>query len=193
MLYIRVEINTASQPFGRKLMQKTIKPLRRRARTCSLALAMLCGVLAQPLAQANVYLCTNAAGGRELTDSYKPGCKQLDVPGTIAAPPRRTGGGSSGGARVAAPVSTPADFPKVDNAQQRARDNDRREILNDELRSEEGRLAQLKAEYKNGAPDRSESERNIAKYQERVANMRDNIARAEKNVEALKREISTIR
>jgi chromosome segregation ATPase len=172
-------------------MDRTMKPPRPVTRTLPLALAALCGVLAAPLAQANVYLCTNAAGGRELTDSYKPGCKQLDVPGTIAAPARRTGGG--GGTRVAAPVSTPTDFPKVDNAQQRARDNDRREILNDELRSEEGKLAQLKSEYKNGTPDRSESERNIAKYQERVTNMRDNIARAEKNVEALKREIANIR
>ena len=90
-------------------------------------------------------------------------------------------------------MTTPADFPKVDNAVQKARDSDRREILNDELRSEEARLAQLRAEYKNGAPERTDSERSGTKYQERVANMRDNVGRAEKNVEALKREISNIR
>ncbi len=170
-------------------MQKTTMPRRPGLRPASLALAMLCGLLVQPLAQADVFLCVSASGSKELTDRYKPGCKQLDVPGTIAAPAPRARSGRS----VAAPVSTPADFPKVDNAQQKARDSDRREILNDELRSEESRLAQLKAEYKNGAPDRTESERSGTKYQERVTGMRDNIARAEKNVEALKREISNIR
>ncbi len=156
-----------------------------------LALAMLCGVLVQPLARADVFLCVSASGAKELTDRYKPGCKQLDVPGTIAAPASTPRARSS--TRVASPVSTPADFPKVDNAVQKARDSDRREILNDELRSEEARLAQLRADYKNGAPERTESERSGTKYQERVANMRDNVARAEKNVEALKREIANIR
>ena len=170
-------------------MEKTTTPRRPGMRPTLLALAMLGALLVQPLAQANVYLCVSASGSRELTDSYRPGCKQLDVPGTIAAPAPR----ARAATRVAAPVSTPADFPKVDNAVQKARDSDRREILNDELRSEEARLAQLKAEYKNGTPDRTESERSGTKYQERVANIRDNVARTEKNVEALKREISNIR
>ena len=170
-------------------MEKTNTPRRQGMRPTSLALAMLCALLVQPAAQANVFLCVSASGGKELTDRYKPGCKQLDVPGMIAAPAPR----ARAATRVATPVSTPADFPKVDNAQQKARDSDRREILNDELRSEETRLAQLKAEYKNGAPERTESERSGTRYQERVANMRDNIGRAEKNVDALKREISNIR
>ena len=171
-------------------MEKTTTR-RRGMRPPLLALAMLGALLVQPPAQADVFLCVSAAGAKELTDRYKPGCKQLDVPGTIAAPASAPRARSS--TRIANPVTTPADFPKVDNAVQKARDSDRREILNDELRSEEARLAQLRAEYKNGAPERTDNERSGTKYQERVANMRDNVARAEKNVEALKREISNIR
>jgi hypothetical protein len=172
-------------------MDITTIPRRHRARTTLLALAMLGGVLAQPMAQARgVFLCVSASGGKELTDTYRPGCKVVDVPGTIAAPPSR---GGRAAARVAAPVTTPGDFPKVDNAQQKARDSDRREILNDELRAEEARLAQLRAEFKNGEPERSGSERNFAKYQERVTSMREGVSRSEKNVEALRREISNIR
>jgi septal ring factor EnvC (AmiA/AmiB activator) len=135
-----------------------------------------------------VFLCVSASGGKELTDTYKPGCKTLEVPGAIPAPAAR--GKSS---RAAAPAAAPADFPKVGNAQQKARDNDRREILSEELRSEQAKLDQLRAEFKNGEPDRNGNERNYAKYQERVAQMRDNIARSEKNIEALQREIASIK
>jgi hypothetical protein len=61
------------------------------------------------------------------------------------------------------------------------------------LRSEEKKLAELRGEYKNGEPDRLGNERNYAKYQERVAQLKDNIGRAEKNVDALKREIANIK
>lgn len=87
----------------------------------------------------------------------------------------------------------PADFPKVNTSQQKARDDDRRGILTDELRDEEKKLADLRRDFNNGEPERQGGERNYAKYQERVAQMKDNIGRAEKNVDALKREIANIR
>ncbi|MFM9437221.1 hypothetical protein ACFDR9_004308 [Janthinobacterium sp. CG_23.3] len=105
-------------------------------------------------------------------------------------PPPRAGGGA---AAPAPTMSTPADFPKVDSGAQKARDNDRRQILLDELRAEEQKLAALKLEYNGGEPERHGNERNYAKYLERVAQMKDNVGRAEKNVEALKREIANIR
>lgn len=161
--------------------------------TRKLALALLCGALAQAPAQAQngIYLCVDANGGRILTDSYKPGCKTLDLPGAIAAPqaPRKAGAARA----PSAPVSTPTDFPKVDNAQQKARDNDRREILNEELRIEERKLAEQRKEFNGGEPERQGNERNYAKYQERVELMRDSIGRTEKNIEALKREIANIK
>ena len=142
-----------------------------------------------------IYLCVSPDGRRELTDTNRAGCKEINVPGAIAAPPRRDGPArsASNSAAPKAPVTTPSDFPKVDNAQQKARDNDRRDILNDELRNEERKLAGLRSEFNNGEPERHGDERNYAKYQERVAQMRDSISRAEKNIAALRREIATIK
>ena len=146
---------------------------------------------AAPMAAAQIFLCVDKDGRRELTDNQRPGCRELDVPGSIAAPVARKGPSSA--RTPAAPAVTPTDFPRVDNAQQKARDDDRRAILSDELRTEERRLAELRREFNGGEPERQGNEKNYAKYQARVAEMRDNIFRAEKNVEALKREIGNIR
>lgn len=99
---------------------------------------------------------------------------------------------------VAAPSWRPVNraagaFPKVDGAEQRARDLDRRQILQDELRSEEQKLAAQRLEFNEGQPERQGNERNYAKYQERAAQLKENINRTQQNVEALKREIANIR
>ena len=77
-------------------------------------------------------------------------------------------------------------------ARRRARDSDARRILTDELKREEDRLVQLQAEFNNGEPERRGDERNYAKYQERVAEMKATIARKEGDIAALKREIAKL-
>lgn len=169
-------------------------------------LLALAAALSHPAARADgaVYKCVDAAGRVEFTDINKPGCKALDLPGYVPAPRAPTGGPVAGAPATARPVlarpaanaaSNPSagGFPRVDGAAQRARDADRRDILNDELRTEQGKLAGLKRDFNNGEPERQGNEKNYAKYQERVATMRDDISRSEKNVEALQRELSTIR
>jgi hypothetical protein len=137
-----------------------------------------------------IYLCTDAEGRKELTDSRKgSNCKALDLPNPSIAAPRE--GGRKG--TPAAPAVAPANFPKVDTNEQKARDSDRRAILTEELNTENKKLAELRKEYNNGEPERHGDERNFVKYQERVAAMKDNIARSEKNVEALQREIANIK
>ena len=91
-----------------------------------------------------------------------------------------------------APASRPGDA-KVDPADQKARDSDARRILEAELKREEERLGELQKEYNNGEPERRGDERNYAKYQERVAALKDDISRTEKNIEALKREIGNLK
>ncbi len=165
----------------------------------ALAAGMMFGGAAQ--AQTTVYKCTDAQGRVEFTDTNKKGCKALDLPGYIPAPPPRAAvpapapaartNSPAGNAAAAAP--SPSDFPRVDTSQQRARDNDRREILNEELRAEEQKLAEQRREFNNGEPPRNGNERNYAKYQERVGQMREDIGRTERNIEALRREIGSIR
>jgi hypothetical protein len=184
MLYIRADSILNAHPRDPMLMLMTSRlpvPL--------LLLSLLAGFGAcAHAAETIIYKCVDEAGRVEFTDTNKRGCKVLDIPGTIPAPRR-----AEARARAAMPAAAPSDFPKVDNAQQRARDDDRREILNDELRSEEKKLAELRREFNNGEPERQGNERNYVKYQERVAQLKDNIGRAEKNIDALKREIANIR
>jgi hypothetical protein len=160
--------------------------------TLLLLLAALCGGT-RARADTTIYKCVDEGGRIEFTDTRRNGCKALDLPSTIPAPAQHRAAGPSGAAHPAAAASAPADFPKVNGAQQKARDDDRREILNDELRNEEKKLADLRREFNGGEPERNGNERNFAKYQERVVQMKDNIGRAEKNIDALRREIANIK
>ena len=142
-------------------------------------------------AQSEVFLCVDERGNKEYKNTGgTKGCKRVELPGitTIDAPRARPA--SSG---ATSKVSAPADFPKADGSEQKARDNDRRQILSDELKNEEQKLATLKKEFNNGEPERQGGERNFAKYQERAAAMKQDVERSEKNVEALKREIANLK
>lgn len=141
-------------------------------------------------ADTTIYKCVDADGRIEFTDSARRNCKALDLPSTIVAPSKARGAGGNGRPPAAA---APSDFPKVSSYQQKNRDDERRDILNEELRNEEKKLVELRREFNGGEPERQGNERNYAKYQERVAQLKDNIGRAEKNIDALKREISNIK
>jgi hypothetical protein len=187
------------------LMQMTSSSFILRPAGIAAAFALVAAI-AQPSARADstVYKCVDKSGRVEFTDINKPGCKALDLPGYIPAPPQAARPNPApspavtmrqGAARPssASPAASPSSFPRVDTSTQRARDDDRREILNEELRAEEKKLADLRATFNNGEPERQGNEKNYAKYQERVAGMRDDIGRAEKNIEAIRREIANTR
>jgi len=163
--------------------------------TTSLQLSVLLALLASGAAHAQgvIYKCTPPNGSIEYTDVNRGSyCKSMELPGTLVPAPasaRRP----AASPRIAAPAATPGDFPRVDGAEQRARDADRRAILEDELKTETQKLNELRKEFNGGEPERRGDERNYAKYQERVAAMRDSISRSEKNVDALKREIANIK
>jgi hypothetical protein len=140
-----------------------------------------------------VYRCPGNVytSDRELSaaQAEQRGCRVIEgapitvVQGTRARP------AASGPAPASA--ARPADA-RVDPGTQRERDNDARRILGEELRKEEDSLAALKREFNNGEPERRGDERNFAKYQERVAEMRAAIQRKEADVAALKRELAKL-
>jgi hypothetical protein len=94
-------------------------------------------------------------------------------------------------AAEAAPASRPAD-QRVDPNDQKARDHDKRRILESELRREEERLAGLRQEYNNGQPERRGEEKNYQKYLDRTAELKAGIERSESDIAALKRELSKL-
>ena len=142
-------------------------------------------------AQSDVFLCVDANGTREYKNTgATKGCKKIDLPPlTIAAPVKRAPAQTASARSTAAP----ADFPRVDSAAQQTRDNDRKQILQSELKREEQKLDDLRKSYNNGEPERQGNEHDYAKYQERVVALKGDIGRSEKNVEALKRELGNLR
>ena len=93
-------------------------------------------------------------------------------------------------ARNAAANPTPAGFPKVDPATQKSRDGARRRILEEELSGEEKALAQAKTELSEQESIRNGDEKNYQRVLDRLQKYKDEVERHEKNVEALKKELS---
>jgi len=154
------------------------------------ALAICSSTMAPAWAQDGkpVYRCpgppvlyTDALSVQEAKDK---GCRTIEgTPITIVQTPRP---------RPQAPQASRNGDGKVDPNAQRNRDGDARRILSDELRAEEERLAAMKAEFNNGEPERKGDERNFARYQERVAEMRAAVQRKEADIAALRRELAKL-
>lgn len=150
-----------------------------------------------PSVFAQVYRCDSPNGVPVYQGtSNGANCQPIDLQPltTIPAPkPPASKAPATGAASPAAARASPEGFPKVDGAAQRARDGDRRRILEDELQKEQQRLGELKSEYRNGEPERQGNERNYQKYLDRVARLEEDIARTESNIASLRRELTTIR
>jgi hypothetical protein len=161
-------------------------------------IALLCvlgvGAQAQEPGRGMVYRCP---GPPVLyTDALTPeearerGCRTIEgAPLTVVQVPRRPAPPArpASGAQTLRPPES-----KVDSAAQRARDTDARRILEQELRREEERLVELRKEFNNGEPERRGDERNYARYQERVEQMRAAIQRKEADLAAIRRELAKL-
>ena len=86
--------------------------------------------------------------------------------------------------------ASPAGFPKVDPATQKNRDSARRRILEEELSQEEKALAQAKADLTEQEGIRTGDEKNYQRVLDRLQKYKDEVERHQKNVEALKKELS---
>lgn len=88
----------------------------------------------------------------------------------------------------------PANFPKVDSQTQKKRDQSRRQILDDELKAEMKSLDEAKtALHESEAVKLSPSDKNHQKYIERLQELKEKATRHENNIEALKKEIATLK
>lgn len=160
------------------------------------AVALLLASSAPPALaqQGTVYRCpgppvlyTDQLTAQEAKDK---GCRTIEgAPITIvqAVRPRPA---ASAAAAPAAGASRNGE--RIDPAEQRARDSDARRILTEELRREEAKLAEMVREFNNGEPERRGDERNYARYQARVAEMRAAIQRKEADLAAIRRELAKL-
>lgn len=143
------------------------------------ALLITATLIALP-ATAEIYKYVDENGRITYTNVPKRGAKKLDLDPVSAAKTRNNTG--------------PANFPKVDNQTQKKRDDQRKQILQEELATEEKSLADSKVALKEGEAQRLGDEaRNYPKYLDRIKKLKDNVALHEKNIEALKKELGDLK
>jgi hypothetical protein len=167
------------------------EPPDKRMRPFRLLPLLLLAGLALP-AHADIYKCTDANGRVTYTNdrSLARGCVRLqaDQPvSSVPAPVRRPA--------AATPRETPqgTEFPRVSPSEQRGRDDARRQVLQQELQTEEQKLAEAEKALAEQASIRLGDERNYQKVLDRLQPHKDKVELHQRNIEALRREISGLR
>lgn len=149
---------------------------------CLLALA-----LAWPYgtASAAIFKCVDSQGRITYTNDSgnAKGCAQLDDDLPVSSVP----------AMRPPPKASPQNFPKVSPEVQRSRDDGRRAILDSELDTEQKALDKARADLAEQDAVRLGNERNYQRKLDRLQPFKDQIELHERNIEALKKEISNLR
>jgi len=96
-------------------------------------------------------------------------------------------------------VQSSEGFPRVDTETQRGRDDTRRKILQDELNAEQKLLDEATQNLKDGESNpevfkRNDGKtyRNVAKYDEKIKTLQEQVDLHKNNVDALKTELSKL-
>ncbi|WP_431265629.1 hypothetical protein ACQ859_09945 [Roseateles chitinivorans] len=177
-------------------MQMTLQHKRVGRSRMAVMLTALAGAAGwaagQASAQGVVYRCpgppvlyTDAMSAKEAADK---GCRSIEgTPISVIAPSKPRAPATT----APNPGGQSADL-KVDGKDQRVRDDDRRRILEQELRDAESKLAKAQQEYNGGQPERRGDERNFQKYQDRTNELKASVSRQEADVQAIKRELAKL-
>lgn len=137
-------------------------------------------------AQAEIYKRVDADGHVTYSSIPLKGSKKLRLEPlpTISPPPRARNEES-------------ADFPRVDSATQKGRDNTSKQILEDELATEEKALAEAQKNLQDGADNPEiytdkdgKVYQNLAKQEAKMSALQKQVQMHEKNIVALKTELS---
>lgn len=137
-------------------------------------------------AQERIYRCGNEYTNNAAVAKDK-GCKLMEG-GNITV---IQGPAPQAAPRSASSSAAPRSAPRNDSPEQRSRDSDARQILEMELKKAEERLAEAQKAYANGQPEKEGIEsRNYQRYLDRVAELKAAVARAEADVNGLRRELA---
>jgi hypothetical protein len=139
------------------------------------------------LAQAEIYKSVDADGHVTYSSTPIKGGKKLNLePLPTMLPPGKP--------------SAHGDFPRVDSATQKSRDETRYTILQNELTSEEKLLTEAKQSLAEAeaSPEvfkgkDGKTYRNVAKYDEKIKPLAAQVDLHQKNIEALKTELSKLK
>jgi hypothetical protein len=137
-------------------------------------------VMAMPVAAESIYRCVDAGGSTVIANSkIDKSCKPVALPpdSSLPAPKGRPAGATA--------TPTPAGFPRVGEDTQKARDGDRKRILEQELSVEQRSLELARRDL---------AEQEAARVgDERLLPYRDRIAQHERNLEAIQKELANLR
>ena len=182
-------------------------------------LVTLLGLVASLCANAEIYKQVDADGHVTYSNVPMKGSTRLNLE---PAPPNTARPASERGSRPTS-TATPAGFPKVDKDTQKGRDDKRKQILEQELAAEKKALEEAKANHAeaesnpevfqrtvtanvcntvvvNGKPTqvckdvkRTETGRNVAKFDEKMEKARQEVELHQKNIELLEKELGNIK
>lgn len=137
------------------------------------------GTAAAQQPRSEVYKCVDASGRASYTNDARETagrkCQLVTTQINVAPPPKQ---------------GRPEGFPRESAAARANAKGKQREILEQELASEEASLTQAKEALAEQEAVRSGDERNYARVLERLQPFKDRVETHEKNVEALKRELA---
>lgn len=150
---------------------------------------MLAGLAPVAQAQNVIYRCGNEYTNKP-GDAKARGCRLVEGGNVTVV---------EGAKNRPAPAAKPANATarngsdKVDGTAQKARDADARAILEAELRKAEAQLEAVKIEYADGQPNKQGAEfKNYQLYQNRVAEIKERLDRAQADVDGIKRELARL-
>ena len=144
--------------------------------------------LTAPAFAQTVYRCVDENGASTIaTRRINSSCKAVPRE-PINTIPSRSGSSSSSGSKVYsstknASKTTDPTFPKVSVSMQKARDDDRRYILAQELENEERALKTAQAEFRALPQKTAEQKMAAIPYAEKVAQHQRNIENIQKELE----------
>ena len=137
-------------------------------------------------AGAEMWKCTEKDGAVRYTNvrGEAKGCLSLALDPLTTVTPRPPAAKGNPG---------PANFPSVSGAEQKARDTDRRKILESEMTNEERLLDDARKKLKEQEDLRLGSEKNYARVEERLTPFQQQVQLHESNVANIRKELSGLR
>lgn len=131
-------------------------------------------------AWADIFKCVDEEGHVTYSNIQSKGCRKLNLdPVTTVPPPKAT------------KSPTPPTFPKVDNDTQKARDEDRRRILETEMAAEQRNLELARKELSE--QEAAGDDHGAVRGGDRLQPLRERVTGHERNIEAIRKELGNLR
>ncbi|ABE50713.1 DUF4124 domain-containing protein [Methylobacillus flagellatus] len=140
-------------------------------------------------AHAEIYKSVDEHGHVTYSNVPSKGAIKLDIDPPPPAPPPKP-----------KPQATPSDFPRIDTQTQKKRDEQRKQILLEELEAERAALEEAKKAYAEGEskPEvyrgaNGKTYRNVAKFEEKMKRLQAEVDAHERNVQLLEKELEAFK